>query len=70
MHALLKAGSKIYLTALRSLIGVPLGGQILEAANGDYMGLIIFSGAAYVVAFASLTTVRIMSVGAKGSTKF
>ncbi|CAG9954372.1 unnamed protein product [Clonostachys rosea f. rosea IK726] len=56
--------------SIGSLIGVPLGGQILEAANGDYMGLIIFSGAAYVVAFASLTTVRIMSVGAKGSTKF
>ncbi|CAG9976146.1 unnamed protein product, partial [Clonostachys byssicola] len=56
--------------SIGSLIGVPLGGQILEAAKGDYMGLIIFSGAAYVVAFGSLTAVRIMSAGAKGSTKF
>lgn len=48
---------------LRSLIAIPLGGQILQATNREYWGLMIFTGFAYVVGLVLFTTVRIMRFG-------
>ena len=47
-----------------------MGGQILQAADGNYLGLIVFAGLAYAVALSSFVAVRIMSVGVRGTKKF
>lgn len=56
--------------SIRSLIGVPLGGTILAASEGNYLGLILFSGLAYLIALVSFVVVRLMSVGVKVAEKF
>jgi hypothetical protein len=52
------------------LIGVPLGGQILQAANGEYLGLMIFAGLSYAIALGSFVAVRMMSVRGSDTKKF
>ncbi|KAH7131123.1 MFS transporter, MCP family, solute carrier family 16, member 10 [Dactylonectria macrodidyma] len=46
-----------------SLIGIPLGGRILQAADNSYLGLIIFVGLAYTIALGCFVAVRVISVG-------
>jgi MFS family permease len=47
----------------RALVGIPIAGQIIEATHGDYWGLIIFAGMAYVAGLICFLIVRTMSVG-------
>lgn len=54
----------------RSLLGIPISGQLLEATGGEFYGLIVFAGLAYAVALVSLVTVRIMGAGWRMSEKF
>jgi hypothetical protein len=52
------------------LIGVPLGGQILQVAEGDYLGLILFAGLAYAIALVGFVVVRLMGGKESGTKKF
>ncbi|KAJ9149916.1 MFS transporter, MCP family, solute carrier family 16 (Monocarboxylic acid transporters), member 10 [Pleurostoma richardsiae] len=58
------------IASIGSLIGVPLGGRILESSNGEYSGLIMFAGSAYVVALLCFIAVRIMGIGVSPIKKF
>ena len=51
------------LVAFGTLTGLPIAGQILAAAGGDYWGLIVFAGLAYVAAMLCLITARVLVVG-------
>ncbi|KAH6887470.1 MFS transporter, MCP family, solute carrier family 16, member 10 [Thelonectria olida] len=53
-----------------SLIGIPLGGQILQASHHKYLGLILFVGVAYTIGLASFIAVRVISVGFAKTSKF
>ncbi|KAF6824988.1 MFS monocarboxylate [Colletotrichum plurivorum] len=54
-----------------TLSSLPLGGAILESNNGqNWKGLILFSGASYVLAFFCYAAVRVLAVGWKINAKF
>ncbi|KAH6670920.1 riboflavin transporter MCH5 [Plectosphaerella plurivora] len=48
-----------------SLIGVPLGGELVSAAKGDYWALVLFSGVLYVASGVALYAGKAMRVGWK-----
>nr|POE66219.1 riboflavin transporter mch5 [Quercus suber] len=48
-----------------TLTGVPIAGAIIQACDGAYWGVAIFTGACYVVALACFGVVRVMKVGWK-----
>ncbi|KAI1080527.1 MFS general substrate transporter [Whalleya microplaca] len=56
--------------SIACLIGLPVGGSIVTAANGRYWGLIVFTGITQVLALAAIYAAKAMSVGWKPSTKF
>ncbi|KAF4889564.1 Riboflavin transporter MCH5 [Colletotrichum viniferum] len=45
------------------LVGIPIGGELITAAGGEYWGLIIFTGVVYLTAFAALLAAKIVCVG-------
>ncbi|KAK2599968.1 hypothetical protein QQS21_005270 [Conoideocrella luteorostrata] len=45
------------------LIGIPIGGSIVGANDGDYQGLIIFTGAIYVGSAACLMAAKVAQLG-------
>ncbi|KAI8271099.1 Riboflavin transporter MCH5 [Colletotrichum sp. SAR 10_98] len=45
------------------LVGIPIGGELITAAGGEYWGLIVFTGIVYVLAFAALLAAKIVCVG-------
>jgi MFS family permease len=51
--------------AISTLTGLPIAGQILAAAGGQYWGLITFAGLSYVAAMGCLITARVLKVGWK-----
>ncbi|KAH8894019.1 MFS monocarboxylate transporter [Thozetella sp. PMI_491] len=58
------------LASIGSLIGVPMGGQILQASQGDYANLILLAGLSYTVALCCFVSVRVMSVGFRLTKRF
>lgn len=46
-----------------TLIGIPIGGSLVEAADGKYWGLIVFTGLAYLGSAACIWAVRVIKVG-------
>lgn len=47
----------------RCLTGIPIAGKILEYNQGDYWGLIVFTGICYVAALACFVAARVGKVG-------
>jgi MFS family permease len=45
------------------LIGVPIAGEIITACQGEYWGLIVFTGVLYVGGFLALVSVKLRSIG-------
>lgn len=48
------------------LIGIPIGGSIVQANDGDYQGLIVFTGSIFVGSLAFLMLAKVWTVGWKG----
>src|SRR5690606_16405800 len=51
--------------AIACLVSIPVGGEILAAADGEYWGLIVFTGVMYVASFVALMAAKISCVGWK-----
>ncbi|GAM91606.1 hypothetical protein ANO11243_096580 [Dothideomycetidae sp. 11243] len=51
--------------SLATLTGIPIGGSIVQACNGEYWGLALFTGVCYVASFVAFGLVRILKVGWK-----
>ncbi|KAF7551151.1 hypothetical protein G7046_g7794 [Stylonectria norvegica] len=47
------------------LIGIPIGGSIVQANNGEYWGLIIMTGTAYVGSLAAFFAAKVSLLGLK-----
>jgi MFS family permease len=58
-----RAGSLYAISAIGALIGSPIGGAIMKRQNGDFSGLIIFSGVALLVGMAFAAASRQALVG-------
>lgn len=56
-------GTTFSLASFAALIGIPIAGVILKAGGGEYTGLIVFAGAAYVAAFVAFATTRVLFGG-------
>ncbi|KAI9682208.1 MAG: hypothetical protein M1817_000262 [Caeruleum heppii] len=50
-----------------TLVGIPIGGQIISASGGDYRNLIIFTGLCYVAGIICFIAARVIKVGWKVS---
>jgi MFS family permease len=48
-----------------TLTGIPIAGSLIQACGGGYYGVVIFTGASYVVSFASMFTARVLKTGWK-----
>lgn len=51
--------------SIACLVGIPIAGRILTANGGDYMGLIIFTGAVYFVSLVAFVAAKVSVVGWK-----
>lgn len=56
-------GTTFSIASFAALIGIPAAGAVLEAAGGDYTGLIIFAGGLYLAAFTVFLVTRIVGWG-------
>ena len=46
-----------------TLVGIPIGGEILARAGGNYAGLIVFGGVCYTVGLMFFVWARVRAVG-------
>lgn len=51
------------MVALGTLTGIPIAGALIQACDGAYWGVALFTGLCYIVAFAAYGAVRVMKVG-------
>jgi MFS family permease len=51
--------------AIGSLTGLPIAGALLQAVNGRYLGVVLFTGSCYVVSLAAFICARWLKVGWK-----
>ncbi|KAF2845637.1 MFS general substrate transporter [Plenodomus tracheiphilus IPT5] len=56
-------GTTFSLASFATLIGVPIAGAIVQANEGEYVGLIVFAGASYLAACAAFVATRIVAGG-------
>ena len=49
--------------SIACLVGMPIAGNILMSNDGEYWGLILFTGLAYVGSFVALLAAKISVVG-------
>jgi MFS family permease len=49
--------------SLGSLTGIPIAGAIIDASDGSYEGLILFTGSCYVGGLAAFLTARVLAKG-------
>lgn len=56
-------GTTYSLVSIGALVAVPIAGAILRAQNGNYQGVILFVGLAYVLAFVLFVLARGMCTG-------
>jgi MFS family permease len=48
-----------------TLTGIPIAGAIIQACGGSYYGVVIFTGASYVVSFVTMAAARVIKAGWK-----
>ncbi|RYO75004.1 hypothetical protein DL766_008177 [Monosporascus sp. MC13-8B] len=58
------------IVSIACLIGIPVGGSIVQATDGDYWGLIVFVGLTQALAFGFIYAAKAVKVGWKPWTKF
>ncbi|KAG9245014.1 major facilitator superfamily domain-containing protein [Calycina marina] len=58
------------MVAFGTLTGLPIAGVILTVCDGEYWGVIMFTGLAYAGAALALTTARVLKVGWKWNIKY
>ncbi|KAM0722894.1 hypothetical protein Q7P37_001092 [Cladosporium fusiforme] len=51
------------IVSFATLIGIPIAGQLIKANDGEYFGVIAFTGAGYVVSTLCMLFVRVVKVG-------
>lgn len=51
------------IVAVACLVGVPIGGNIMKSNNGDYWGVIVFTGVVYMGSFATFMAAKVSQVG-------
>lgn len=51
------------IVSLGTLTGLPIAGALLEACNGKYWGLVLFTGMCYVISYIAFSWVRVMKQG-------
>lgn len=56
-----RVGTTFSLSSIAALIGVPIGGAIIDADGSGYTGLVIFSGGLYVLATTGFVVARFVS---------
>lgn len=56
-------GTTYSLVSIGALVALPIAGEILRAQNGDYQGVILLCGLAYVFAFVLFVSARGMCTG-------
>lgn len=52
------------------LIGIPIGGAIIKACDGEYWGLILFTGVLYALSLVAMIVAKVMSTGWNPLAKF
>ncbi|KAI4263074.1 MAG: hypothetical protein L6R42_001768 [Xanthoria sp. 1 TBL-2021] len=58
-------GTMYTIVSIGCLTGIPIAGEILARNEGDYWGLIVFTGLSYAAGLICFTTARILKVGWK-----
>lgn len=53
-----RVGTSFSISSFGALVGVPIGGAIVDASGGGYTGLVIFSGCFYVLALSGFVIAR------------
>jgi len=56
-----RVGTCFSISSFGALVGVPIGGAIIDAGGGSFTGLVIFSGCFYVLALAGFVAARIVA---------
>jgi predicted MFS family arabinose efflux permease len=51
-------GTAFFVASFGALVGVPIGGAIVDRSGGSYQGLVVFGGAMYAAAFVAFCIVR------------
>lgn len=51
------------IVSIACLIGIPIAGSIVEATNGEYWSLIVFTGLTQVLAFIAIYAAKVVSIG-------
>lgn len=51
------------MVAIGTLTGIPIAGSLIEACDGAYWGVALFTGLCYIIAAGAFWTVRVMKVG-------
>ncbi|KAG9545158.1 hypothetical protein KCU79_g16629, partial [Aureobasidium melanogenum] len=51
------------IVSLGTLTGLPIAGALLEACNGRYWGLVLFTGMCYIISYIAFSWVRVMKQG-------
>jgi predicted MFS family arabinose efflux permease len=53
-----RVGTTFSISSFGALVGVPIGGAIVDASGGGYLGLVVFSGGCYVLALGAFVVAR------------
>jgi MFS family permease len=51
------------IVSLGTLTGLPIAGALLEACDGEYWGLVLFTGLCYIISYVAFSWVRVMKQG-------
>ncbi|KAF2643775.1 MFS general substrate transporter [Massarina eburnea CBS 473.64] len=65
-----RSGTAFSISSFGALVGIPIAGAIVQAQGGEYEGLIIFAGAAYMAAFGAFFVARLVAGGRDWRTVF
>ena len=60
-----RVGAAFALQSFGALTGSPIGGAIVSAQNGDYLGLQLFCGVAMIIGCVAVAVARYVQVGFK-----
>jgi MFS family permease len=56
-----RVGTCFSISSFGALVGVPIGGAIIDASGGGFIGLVVFSGCCYVLALGGFVVARFVA---------